>query len=215
MKKLLIAMTFVMAGCGQVGPQGPKGDSGDQGPAGNNGHSLVSQIVAATSLECPSSGQRLDIYLDRDDSLTVSAGDTFQSALIACNGANGLNGVQGVPGAQGPQGETGPTGSVGPQGVAGPVGPAGPQGPQGETGAQGPAGTGATLQDYTLTTTCAPLGDSLYARTSSGAIRIYNTSNCSSISMIAEIDGSASYWLTTVRLAFNIGSDKLRVLKFN
>lgn len=229
MKQLLLALALGLAlvGCagpkgdaGSVGASGPQGNQGDQGVAGSNGHSLVSETVAASALECAVSGQRLDIYVDLDDSLSVSAGDQFQSSLIACNGANGLNGQDGAAGAQGPQGDTGPQGSVGPQGgqgVAGPSGPAGVQGPQGEAGAQGPAGTGATVQNYSLSSsTCTSLGDSLYAKKNSTNVRIYSGSTCSSSTMTLEIDSSGhSYFLTGTRVGFNVNGGDLRILKFN
>lgn len=221
----ILLLTFLTAGCGQqlVGPQGPQGPAGDvgaQGPQGNNGHSLVSEVVAATALECAVSGQRLDIYLDLDDSLTLSTGDTYQSSLVACNGANGAQGIQGIQGAQGPQGTVGPAGAIGadgPQGVAGPVGPQGIQGPQGTVGAQGATGSGATVQNYAMSSTCVALGDALYAKKSSSAVRIYNVSTCSSASQVAEIvDGTESYWITSNRLGFNTGAGtNLRIVNYN
>lgn len=261
MKKLILCLLF-LAGCGPSttvqlipGPTGPQGETGATGATGANGHSLVSQTVAAGEIECATSGNRLDIYLDMDDSLSVSEGDQFQSALIACNGANGLNGAdglagatgatgatgdtgatgaQGVPGAAGPQGLAGPAGSVGPQGaqgVAGPVGPAGPQGPQGTTGAQGPAGSGATLQAYTLSSSCQSIGSSFYAKKSGDTALIYtadsnpsdSSGNCdtqvATLYSVHTANGQGSMWLSATRLAF-ADSDTtsgvvVRVLNFN
>lgn len=221
MKQILLALVLSLAlvGCGKEGAKGETGSVGPQGPQGANGHSLVSEVVAASALECAVSGQRLDIYIDLDDSLSLTTGDSFISSLVACNGANGLNGAQGVAGAQGPQGEVGPQGVIGeagPQGEVGPTGPAGVQGPQGEQGAQGPAGSGATIQNYTLSSaTCTAIGDSLYAKTNSTDVRIYSTSSCSSTSLVSEIDGEHSVFLTPDRLGFNVNGGNLRVLKFN
>lgn len=225
MKNFIIALALTMAliGCGKDGAQGVQGEQGiqgDVGPQGANGHSLVSQTVAASSLECAVSGQRLDIYIDLDDSLTLNEGDQYISSLVACDGANGLDGLQGVPGAQGPQGDVGPQGDIGAQGAvgdAGPTGPAGVQGPQGDTGAVGPQGSGATVQDYTLSSSsCTSIGDSLYAKKNSTSARIYTTSNCNGSSMTLEISTSGQgYFVTSNRLAFNVNNGNLRVLNFN
>lgn len=231
MKSLILALFLglALAGCapkkgdpGDVGPKGSQGDAGAEGPAGPqgaNGHSLVSETVAASALECAVSGQRLDIYVDLDDSLSLSAGDQFSSSLISCNGANGLDGAQGVAGEQGPQGEVGPEGLMGaegPQGAEGPTGPQGVQGPQGAQGAQGPAGSGATIQNYTLnTSTCLSIGDSLYAKRNSTDVRVYSASNCNGASLVAQIDGEHPVFLTGDRLGFNVNGGNLRVLKFN
>lgn len=170
MKTLTIAMIcLILGGCGQKDTvtliQGPKGDTGaqgDKGDAGANGHSLVSEFVdLEDSCECANGGTRLDLYLDNDDNLAVSEGDTYNGSLVACNGLNGLQGIQGLEGVQGPQGEQGPqgiqgergprgrrgragpqglVGAQGEQGVAGEVGPQGPQGEAGPVGAAGPQG---------------------------------------------------------------------------
>lgn len=113
------------------------------GKDGANGHSLVSEYTEAQ--ECIAGGQRLDIYLDMDDSLTTSEGDLYQSSLIACNGEQGIQGIQGAVGPQGLVGETGAVGPQGEQGVAGPTGPQGEQGVQGIQGAAGLPGSSCTL----------------------------------------------------------------------
>jgi len=244
MKKLILGLLLasIAAGCAPdrevveiyKGVPGPQGEQGPQGPQGENGHSLVSETVEAGEIECDSAGgNRLDIYVDMDDSLSVSEGDVFQSALIACNGLNGLNGAdgltgaqgpEGVAGAQGPQGLPGPAGAVGPQGsqgVAGPVGPSGPQGPQGAPGAQGPAGAGATLQNYSLGSSCTNIGDGYYAKRSGDDAKIYDDNDCGSSDHVVTIyaehtsNGDASFWLTSTRLAFNDNNGNLRVIKFN
>lgn len=174
MKQFFIGLLLALAvGCSPArevvevyqGTPGAQGPTGPVGPIGPNGHSLVSESVSASGCECDQNGgSRLDIYLDLDDSLSVSEGDLFQSSLVACNGRNGLNGTNGadgapgLPGVQGPQGEQGPqglpgeqgpqgvagadgsNGADGAQGIAGPAGAVGPQGPQGVAGPVGPAG---------------------------------------------------------------------------
>lgn len=125
--------------------------NGRPGQDGANGHSLVSQYMSATELECDGQGgSRLDIYIDMDDSLTSSDGDIYQNSLIACNGRNGLDGAVGATGPQGLPGEDGQDGNNGENGhdgVAGPPGSAGPPGlngnpgHDGQPGPQGPPGS--------------------------------------------------------------------------
>lgn len=214
-----------------------------KGDPGANGHSLVSRYVNVSGCECDEQGgSRLDIYLDLDDSLSVSEGDVYSNSLVACNGANGLQGpkgltgaqgAQGIPGVAGPKGDkgdvgpkgltgaAGATGATGATGVAGPVGPIGPQGPQGAMGPQGPQGpAGALLQNYVLSTsTCTSLGDGFWAKRNDDDAKVYSNSSCSSlvVTIYAEhnSNGDASYWLTSTRLAFNDNNGNLRVIKFN
>jgi hypothetical protein len=249
MKNFVFACCFLVAiaGCDSTtvqlipGPQGSPGVQGSAGPQGASGHSLVSETVSASWCECDEAGgNRLDIYLDLDDSHSVSEGDEFQSALVACHGMNGLNGAQGLEGAQGPQGVagvmgpqglpgdaglTGPMGPSGDQGVAGPVGPAGPQGPQGTPGAMGPAGSGATVQVYTLGSSCQSVGNGYYAKKSSDSAAMYDDSDCSIHDFVATLNseqssnGQSSMWLSATRLAFADSDTSsgvvLRVLNFN
>lgn len=214
MKKLvsILAMLLVM-GCADsvtkliVGPAGPAGEDGA------NGHSLVSETTQASGCECDEAGgARLDIYVDLDDSLSVTEGDLWQTSLVACNGANGANGQPGNPGEAGPQGIPGPQGEPG-YGEPGPTGPAGPTGPQGATGAEGPAGSGATVQNYNLNSSCSSIGDGLYAKESGGAVKIYSNSSCSNLLHILNDEQDAT-WLTSTRLGFNVDGD-LRVVTFN
>lgn len=235
MNRLIVSfMTLVLASCaasktGQLipGPQGP------QGPAGSNGHSLVSQTVTIGSgLLCPNGGESLDIYLDLDDSLSVSAADVYQSSLVACNGLNGLNGANGLEGAQGPQGipgATGPQGLIGdpgvagpqgvpgPQGLPGPIGPQGPQGIPGVQGAQGPAGpsgSGATITSYTSSSCTNILGTTYYVKVGSN-VSIYNASGCPGGAKVAELSCGESYWFDTNKLGVAISSGGVRVINFN
>lgn len=247
MKKVLfILMALTLAACsktetvimqgppGADGAAGPKGDSGEQGPAGQdghdgangtngaNGHSLVSQYVGASAMECPNGGSRLDIYLDADDSLGVSADDTFMSSIIACNGANGLDGLNGADGAMGPQGAPGPqgiAGAVGPQGTPGAqglIGPSGPAGSQGPQGIQGPAGnSGATITAYTSSACTQISSTGVYTKqTGNQNVAVYSTPSCDSQDKLAEIGSGESYWVSSNDLAvWTNGS--IRVIHFN
>ena len=107
--------------------------NGEDGKDGANGHSLVSEYLE--SCECDNGGTRLDIFVDVDDSFSVTEGDLYQNSLIACNGEQGTQGIQGEQGEQGERGPRGLRGRVGRQGLRG------QQGEQGEQGEQGIAGT--------------------------------------------------------------------------
>lgn len=187
--------------------------NGSDGKNGSNGHSLVSQYVAASALECSTSGQRLDIYIDLDDSLSVSSSDVYSSSLIACNGANGAAGATGATGSQGPQGVAGPQGPVGPQGMAGPTGPQGPQGPQGATGAQGASGAGATITSYSSNSCTAISGTSYFVKAGSNA-SIYSAAGCSGGSKVAELNDGESFWVSSSALAVEHDGG-IRVISFN
>lgn len=231
MKKL--ALLVGLAACGGVNKNvyvhGLKGDKGDTGA---NGHSLVSEFLKldSESEECLDGGTRLDIFLDADDNLEVSEGDTYTGSLVACNGANGLNGATGATGAQGPQGMIGPqglqgiqgaVGPQGPQGIAGPAGPVGPQGPQGIQGAQGlqgiqgPAGQNATasITAYTSTSCTSITGTSYFVKAGSNA-SIYTASNCHSSSKVEELNDGHSFWVSSNMLAVD-NNGCVRVIKFN
>jgi hypothetical protein len=152
MKYLLLVLGFVLVGCDKRTEIATV-----VAVDGKNGHSLVSQYNTIDSssdsesdhIECLNGGNRLDIFVDMDDSLSVSEGDVYSNSLIACNGLNGLQGLQGIQGVQGEAGEQGrqgipgrrgPRGRQGPQGIAGLDGADGPQGLRGEPGAIGPQG---------------------------------------------------------------------------
>jgi hypothetical protein len=110
MNKWIILSLIGLSACGSLNPEplqieakdganGENGQDGQNGSNGLNGKSLVSQARIATSLECPSSaGSAVDIYVDNDNSGTVSLGDSFQSGLVACNGINGQNAVANTTG---------------------------------------------------------------------------------------------------------------------
>lgn len=207
MKKLALLTIFaILAGC-SIRPEVVQILKGDPGA---NGHSLVSEYGDSESLECRGGGSRLDIYVDLDDTLSVTEGDLFQGSLIACNGANGLDGAQGIPGTPGPQGVAGPQGLPG-LGLPGPAGPPGPQGPQGATGAQGPAGSGASVTTYSSNSCTAIAGTSYYAKSGD----VYDDNDCHSSDRVAQLnDTNETFWLSANKLAVNAGSS-LRVLTFN
>lgn len=233
---LSIVLLSVLAGCGDSittvkgldgapgaegaqGPQGEKGDKGDQGEKGDqgpNGHSLSSSSVTLGkgSCECPGTGgSRVDIYLDNDDSLTVTEGDTYQSSLFACNGAKGKRGRQGE---QGPQGNVGPQGE---QGEQGPPGVQGPQGPQGIPGPQGEDGADAgSIASYDLSSgSCKNVGSGYYAKkSSSNSAALYSASNCNLLSLQKILGAQDSLWLSASRLGFLDANNglALRVITF-
>jgi hypothetical protein len=223
---------------GLDGEQGDKGDKGDKGEQGNaglngkdgaNGHSIVTQQQKASELECSNSGYRLDMYLDNDDSLSVSENDKYLNSLVICDGLNGLKGDKGDKGLKGERGPRGVAGAVGPQGPQGPMGmmgppgtpgsngtqgPVGPQGPQGPQGLQGPPGTSATITSYS-SSSCTQIGTTgVYVKPNGSNFKLYTSSSCHSSSALYEVSQGESYWVSSTSLAiWNDGS--LRVIKYN
>lgn len=221
----ILFVLFVLIGCnkGTSVVEVVKGDNGKDGKDGANGHSLVSQFVQLdnNSLECSNAGTRLDIYLDLDDTFTVSSNDSYVGSLIACAGLNGLNGINGldgtdgqdgIPGVQGPQGEVGPQGVTGPQGEAGPVGPIGPQGPQGATGAVGPSGSGATITVYN-SNACVNIADTMYYVKTTA---IYDNATCSSSHKLIDLNtNNGTFWVGVNKLATPNSNNGIKVILFN
>jgi Collagen triple helix repeat (20 copies) len=237
----VVGLTLMLTSCSKTeivdilqGKPGTNGTNGTNGADGANGHSLVSQYTEASGCECETSGQRMDVYLDVDDSLSVTEGDLYQGSLVACNGYNGLNGkdgldgtdgAQGIPGEPGPQGEAGQVGpqgeagQVGPQGEQGIPGPVGPQGPQGiqglpgATGAQGPAGSGAVIQGST--STCTLVVGNYYLK--NNVLYDEDDSNkCDGNNDKVSFNMSGdSLWLTSTILAVKDGEGVIKVIKFN
>jgi hypothetical protein len=218
---LLVSLCFISCGTDSVtigGLNGSDGRDGINGKDGANGHSLVSQFVDASDFECPNGGSRLDIFMDIDDSLSVSESDLFESSLIACNGVNGLDGAEGAQGEQGPQGiqgEVGPQGEPGPQGDVGPTGPAGEQGPQGETGAEGPSGTGASIVSFTSSSCTAITNTSFFAKSNGSNTGIYSSSSCSNGLKVFELGQGDSFWVSSTALAVKLSTPGIRVIFFN
>ena len=222
----LLLLTFISA-CGVSEVSLIRGLDGKDGLAGSNGHSLVSEyVILGAGLECANAGARLDIYLDLDDSLSVSSGDLFLNGLAVCNGLNGAQGLQGVAGAQGPQGVAGPqgpegavgaVGPQGPQGIAGPMGPIGPQGIQGLQGIAGTNGTNGTNATAAIlaspSSTCLDLGGGYYTKNN----RLYLENDvdlCDGSHDKVEIDSGESYWISATQLAIYSNS-VLRIVTFN
>src|ERR1035437_1569026 len=229
MKKTLVLLSIVvMAGCASSSDKeviklipGPQGPTGAQGPVGTNGHSIVSNFIEATDFECDNGGTRLDMYLDKDDSLTVSDGDLFENSLIACNGADGTNGSDGSQGLQGVAGEQGPqgiAGEVGPQGdpgaagptgatgIAGPTGPTGPTGPQGLPGVPGTNGSSAVASIVAyISSSCVHVSStSFYTKPNGGHNSFYTGSTCASNTKSADLTTGGSFWVSSNQLAVDV-----------
>lgn len=188
---------------------------GDDGLAGANGHSVVSEYVQSCEIECAAGGQRLDLYLDLDDSLSATEGDLYLNSLVACNGLNGAKGAKGATGAQGPQGAIGPQGLPGAQGLPGPTGPVGPQGPQGLPGADGDDDSGATITQYSSSSCTLIAGTSSYVKVSNNSVSLYTSSSCSSSSKFATVSEGESYWVAAKDLAVFNTQTSIRVIHFN
>ena len=108
---------------------------------GKDGHSMASFVAdIPAGILCASGGRSLDIYVDMDDSSSVSDGDKYSSSLVSCNGLNGLAGIDGLPGTTGEQGATGAQGvpgATGPRGLQGEMGGHGNNGKDGKDGKDG------------------------------------------------------------------------------
>lgn len=120
MKKLLsICTLLVLSACSYYGPQGKQGIPGNPGADGKNTHNFV---FSSSSVLC-ASGSGKDVYLDVDDSASLSSADIYQTTI--CDGSVGATGV----------GSAGDTGATGATGAASTV--PGPQGPAGTNGTNG------------------------------------------------------------------------------
>lgn len=238
MKSIILIVLLIM-GCAKSEYDIISGSNGKDGTDGKNGHSLVSQYLPATSLECDSSGgSRLDIYIDLDDSLTPSTNDRYQNSVVICNGLNGLNGLDGINGTNGKDGNNGHDGIAGPPGQAGPPGlngnpghdgVPGPQGQPGSPGAPGQDGKdgkdGAPGQDgkdahvnpkNVNSSSCTQISSNYYAKVKSNTVEIFSTSSCSSSSKVFILDSSSStFWLSSSELAVFVDPAGLRVLTYN
>lgn len=192
MNKYFVMLSLMFAiGCAQPsallipGLTGPQGEQGSPGESGANGHSLVSATTSNPE-ECgESGGSKLEAYLDVDDSGDVSEGDSFQSALVACNGAAGVQGPQGLIGSQGEPGETGSSTSV--------------------------TITATNMTDGT----CKNLGGVYGKRqSSSDHVKLYSSSTCFSGSALVELDDQDFYFLNNSTL-FLLQDLVLRKAVFN
>lgn len=189
---------------------------GDPGAPGANGHSLVSQYMAATELECDANGgSRLDIYIDMDDSLTPSEGDVYQNSLIACNGLNGVNGQDGQDGEAGPPGLTGPPGLNGNPGHDGAPGPQGPPGTPGAPGKDGNNGKDAHVTPRNVSTTCSAISDNYSALIKNNTVEIYNGLTCSGQKVFVLSSAASTFWLSATELAVFVDPAGLRILTYS
>lgn len=174
MKAVFLVLGFIATlGCAQsetVLLKGPAGQPGAPGEVGAPGHSAVSLSRAASELECEVSGTAVDVYLDLDDSLSVTEGDTLQSGLVACNGANGLDGADGANGVDGADGSDGQDGA---------------------DGADGEDGTNATavMTAYTIGSSCQVIHSGWSAKKhDSDSVKVYSNESCSGSSETLDDD---------------------------
>lgn len=180
---------------------------------GKNGHSLVSQYMAATELECANAdGSRLDIYIDTDDSLTASDGDVYQNSLIACNGLNGVNGQNGHDGVAGPPGQSGPPGL---DGNPGKDGLPGPKGDPGTPGAPGQNGKDAHVTPRNVSAVCSAISDNYSALVKNNTVEIYNGLVCSGQKVFVLTSSASTFWLSANELAVFVDPAGLRILTYN
>lgn len=235
MKKILVLLA-VLAGIGcspsREAVQVINGTNGTDGKDGSNGHSLVSQYVAATELECGSTGgNRLDIYIDMDDSLTASENDVYQNSLVACNGLNGLNGADGTDGLNGADGQAGPPGLSGPPGLNGNPGHDGLQGPQGQSGTPGAPGYNghdgsngsngndgkdASVKPKNIGASCTSVNASYDALTKNNTVELYTAGkSCAAPYKVFVLTSSAStFWISATELAIFVDPVGLRILTY-
>jgi hypothetical protein len=207
------------------------------GTDGKNGHSLVSQSSnLEANLLCPAGGKKLDIYIDLDDTLSVTESDTFNTSLIVCNGSNGEDGIDGEDGADGKdgrrgrrgprgfqglvgaKGEKGDTGETGEQGVAGPTGQQGEQGVQGikgDAGLDGEDGTEVSIVSYTSSSCTNITGTSYHVKTSGSNVSVHTSSSCSGSSKVDQLSDGHSFWFSSSKLGVVIASGGIRVINFN
>jgi len=208
------------------------GTPGNDGRDGANGHSLVSQYMDATELECDSAGGgRLDIYIDMDDSLTASDGDQYQNSLVACNGLNGLNGSDGSDGSDGSNGINGHDGIAGPPGSSGPPGLNGNPGLDGEPGPQGQPGTpgapgangnngenghDAHVTPRNVTGNCSNVSSGYDALIKNQTVELYTAGfSCAANKKVFILTDSAStFWLSSTELAVFVSPAGLRILTY-
>lgn len=202
------------------------------GKDGSNGHSLVSQYMASTELECDGTGgSRLDIYMDLDDSLTPSEGDLYQNSIVVCNGLNGANGTDGTVGTNGTNGHdgiAGPPGSSGPPGLNGNPGHDGVPGPSGAPGTPGAPGSNgsngtnghdgqnAHVTPKNVTGNCAAITTNYDAMIKNNTVEIYTAGkSCDAPYKVYVLTSAAStFWLSATELAVFVDPAGLRILNY-
>ncbi len=88
---IFVSLVVLLSSCYdgyQVYPNAP-GAPGASGPTGSSGHSLVTaaRTLSSESSECPGAGgHSLDVYIDTDNSNSLTSPDTFDNSVFACNG---------------------------------------------------------------------------------------------------------------------------------
>lgn len=209
MKKYYSLVVLCLLGCAPSREvvQVLKGDRGD------DGHSIVSMVVQLDSsgesleetLVCPNGGNRVDFYVDNDNSLSASEEDLYLNSMITCNGLRGEAGISGS------QGQVGPHGEIGPQGIQGIPGQVGPRGEPGED-AEG--NSSATLDNYT-SSSCTRIGStSSYVKVSNNTVGLHTSNSCSSNTKFATVAQGESYWVSANALAV-WNNNGIRVVTFN
>lgn len=178
---------------GLDGSNGTDGANGSDGVNGSNGHSMAAETTTPSTLICPDGGSQVDFYIDLDDSASVTAGDTFQAASVACNGSNGLDGLNGSDGVNGTDGADGQDGADGNDGQDGEDGEdstvAGPQGEPGTPGTNGTNGSGATIVAFSPTA-CTLISTGFYAKSFADNVWLYTASTCSTASKYHNVSNS-------------------------
>ncbi len=89
---------------GKTGAAGSNGATGLTGTAGSNGHGIVSKMLQADTVSCPTGGTTILMALDVSDSGIYSDRDPQQQSTTICNGTNGANGTNGTDGTNGTNG---------------------------------------------------------------------------------------------------------------
>jgi len=220
MKKSLLLLCFALSACSPA-REVVSVIKGDPGANGANGHSLVSQYMPASELECDAQGgSRLDIYMDLDDSLTPSEGDLYENSIVACNGASGNNGENGHDGIAGPPGQAGPPGLNGNPGHDGTPGPAGPPGAPGSPGANGQDGAPGQNPHVTprnVSEDCSNISSGYDALIKNNTVELYTAGyNCSASKKVFVLTSSAStFWISASELAVFVDPAGLRILNYN
>ncbi len=183
---------------------------------GANGHSLVSQYMATTELECDAAGgARLDIYIDLDDSLTASEGDLYSNSLVACNGLSGTNGNPGHDGIAGPPGSSGPPGLDGNPGQDGSPGPSGAPGTPGAPGHDGANGNGH-VSPRDVGPVCSNVSPAYDALTKNNTVELYPAGvSCQANQKVYTLTSAASTFWIDIGLAVFVDPSGLRILEFN
>lgn len=220
MKKVIVLLltAFIVNACSKT--ETVTALKGDPGNDGKNGHSLVSQYVAPTELECANSdGNRLDIYIDMDDSLTPTDGDVYQNSLVACNGSDGRDGNPGHDGVAGPPGQSGPpglNGNPGHDGQPGPQGPPGSPGAPGSNGHDGRDGHDPQVTPKNVGANCSNISSNYDALIKNQTVEIYTAGfACSANKKVFVLTSSAStFWLSNNELAVFVDPVGLRILTY-